>query len=165
MPGTLTRRLDRLEAAAADALQQRWRAAVATMRTTLDPDHGRMVADWLREHVDGKRHGGPCDGDPGHVCPRCIDRLNPPPLARGVWLMLLDSVLRSGAPVAMPPDVAEVYLGDPHAYPANPCSGCGYLLPTRSTLRPDGSYRHIGLYSGVCPSCGLDDRSEKEQGG
>ena len=119
-----------------------------------------VVATWLREHIKGKRYGPHVDR-PDHVCPRCIDRLDPPALARAVWFMLLGH-LASGAPVAMPPNVAEIYFNDPQAYPANRCDGCGYLLPTRSTLRSDGTYRHIATYDGVCPVCGRDRREESE---
>jgi hypothetical protein len=161
----LERRLARLETDASQRQQQRWHAAVETIRETMDPKHCNEVAAWLRQHVDGKRHCGPCDGDPRHVCPRCLNALNPPALARAVWLMLLDHTVRSGAPVAMLPDVADVYLNDPDAYPANPCSGCGYLMPTRSKIRPDGSYDHIATYDGDCPVCGLDSRKRQERTG
>lgn len=160
----LARRLDRLEALSAEKQHSRWHAAVDRIRETMDPEHARLVADWLREHVDGKRHGGPCDGDLGHVCPRCIDRLDPPALARAVWLMLLDHTLSSGAPVAMPPGIAVIYLNDPQAYPANRCEGCGYLFPTQSTVRPDGSYRHIAGYFGPCPACGRDNSYQRAEG-
>ena len=127
----------------------------------MDPEHARLVAAWLGGHVNGKQCGPHVDG-PNHVCPRCIDRLAPPPLAHAVWLMLLDRTLSSGAPVAMPPNVAEVYLNDPRAYPADPCAGCGYLLPTQSAMRADGTYRHIGRYLGDGPVCGPDNYPEKE---
>jgi hypothetical protein len=76
--------------------------------------------------------------------------------------MLLEH-LATGAPVAMPPNVAEVYLNDPRAYPADPCEACGYLLPTRSTLRADGTYRHLARYLGVCPVCGRDNHPQDEE--
>jgi hypothetical protein len=59
--------------------------------------------------------------------------------------------------VSLAPAVAEVYLRDPQAYPANTCEGCGYLLPAKTKVRPDGTYRHLGLYLGTCPVCGLDN--------
>ena len=161
MAATLTRRVGKLEDAARRAAGRRWRAAVDRMRATMDPEHAGQVADWLRDHVDGKRFGGTC-GDPGHVCPRCLDRLEPPTLARAVWVMLVDH-LTSGAPVAMPPPVAAVYLSDPQALPANPCAGCGYLLPTQSQIRPDGTYRHIGWYMGECPVCCLDNHPDEAE--
>ena len=164
MSAVLARRLAKLEVEARDRLDRRWRAAVDRIRETMDPEHARLVADWLRANVDGKRHGLPCDGDPGHVCPQCLDRLDPPALARAVWFMLLDH-MATGAPVAMPPNVAEVYLHDCWAYPTNRCEGCDYLMPTQSTIRSDGTYRHGGWYRGSCPCCGLDNHPQEEEEG
>jgi hypothetical protein len=155
---TLARRLGALEATARQDLEGRWIAAVDRMRETMAPEHARLVATWLREQVNGKQYGPHVDS-PNHVCPRCIDRLDPPALARAVWFMLLDH-LTSGALVAMPPNVAGVYLNDPQAYPADRCEECGYLLPARSKIRPDGSYRHMARYLGACPVCGLDTPPE-----
>ena len=132
------------------------------LRGSMDPEQRRAVAGWLGEHVDGKRSGGAC-GASGHVCARCLDRLDPPALARAIWLMMADH-MTSGAPVAMPPHVAAVYLGDPSAYPANPCAGCGYLMPTQSRIRADGTYRHSGWYMGQCPVCGLDNHPDESEG-
>jgi hypothetical protein len=147
----------------AEEQQRRWRAAVDRIRETMNPEHARLVAGWLSKHMDGKRQGPHVDS-PDHVCPRCIDRLDPPALARAVWFMLIDCLM-TGAPVAMPPNVAEVYLHDSQAYPASPCDGCGYLLPTQSTIRPDGGYRHIGVYLGECPVCGANTNSDEESSG
>ena len=157
---TLARRLGVLEAAVRRDAEQRWQVAVIAIRETMDREHARLVATWLREHLDGKHHG-PCVDRPNHVCPRCIDRLDPPALARAVWFILVEHLV-NGAPVAMPPNVAEVYLNDPQAYPADRCDGCGYLLPTRSTFRADGSYRHIARYLGACPVCGLDNHPTED---
>ena len=154
----LGRRIGLLEASTREDQERRWMAAVVRLRDSMEPDHARQVAAWLRGHVDGKRWDGRCVEHGSHVCPRCLDRLNPPALARAVWFMLLDHVFGSGAPVAMPPHVAEVYLSDPQAHPVNPCQDCGYLLPARSKVRPDGSYKHAAWYMGECPVCGLDSR-------
>ena len=158
MTVALGRRVRKLEVATAAAQDARWHAAVTQIRSTMDPDHCRLVADWLRANVDGKRLG-PCTGDPDHVFPRCLQRLHPPSLARAVWFWLLHHMM-TGAPVAMPPNVAEVYLNDPDAYPTNPCDGCGYLLPTQSKIRSNGTYRHVAAYVGTCPVCEHDDHPE-----
>jgi hypothetical protein len=158
---TLTRRLERLETSARDDLERRWAAAVETMRETLAPEHGRLIADWLRGPgavVRAKDHGH----SEQRVCNRCILDGDPPALVRAALLILVDH-LTSGAPVVLPPNVAEIYLADPDAYPASPCDGCGYLLPTQSKLRPDGTYQHIGWYLGECPVCGLDNHPEIEE--
>jgi len=160
MSTTLARRLSRLEHSVAADQIRRWATAVVTLRATMDPGHARQAADWLNRHVVGQQWG-PHVASPNHVCPRCVDRFQPPALARAVWLMLIDH-LTTGAPVALPPNVAAVYLNDPDAYPANPCGACGYLLPMRSQVRPDGTYRHIASYDGECPACGRDSRTDVE---
>jgi hypothetical protein len=157
----LARRLAALEASAREDQERRWAAAVEALRVTLDPEHARMIADWVSgpdaaARGDGHGHGRQ------RVCRRCVLDSDPPPLVRAVFLMLVDS-LASGAPVAMPADVAAIYLADPDAYPANPCKGCGYPLPTRSRVLPDGNYRHIGAYDGACPVCGHDNTRVGEE--
>jgi hypothetical protein len=128
----------------------------------MDPDHAKAAADWLRATITGKRVSAHSD-QPNHVCPQCIDRLDPPALARAVWFLLIAHVT-TGSPVSLPPNVADVYLNDPDAYPANACEGCGYLLPSRSRILPDGSYRHVAWYMGECPVCGLDNHPDDQEG-
>ena len=55
-----------------------------------------------------------------------------------------------------------MYRSDPDAYPVRGCTGCGYLLPMRSRLRSDGTYRHIAPYDGDCPACGRDSHIDYE---
>jgi hypothetical protein len=153
----LARRLGTLEASVRQDAERRWAAAVETLKETLAPEHARLIADWLRgpDAVDrGGQHGHGRD----RVCSRCILDGDPPALVRAALLMLIDSTMTSGAPVALPPDVAAVYLEAADAYPANACEGCGYLMPMRATIRPDGTYRHIATYRGSCPVCGLGNR-------
>jgi hypothetical protein len=158
---TLARRLERLEAASREALEQRWAAAVETMRATFDPEHSKLIRDWLlgpHAPVRAVEHGH----DVQRVCQRCMTDGNPPALVRAALLILVDH-LASGAPVALPPNVAEIYLSDPDAYPTNPCDSCGYLLPTQSKISPNGTYQHVGWYLGACPVCGLDNHPEEEE--
>jgi hypothetical protein len=157
----LSRRLCRLEASARSDLEQRWEAAVEALKETLAPEHARLIAEWLRgpgAYVRGADHGH----DWGRVCNRCILDADPPALVRAALLMLLDHVLTSGAPVVLSQDVATIYLADADAYPTNGCDGCGYLMPTKSTVRPDGTYHHLAAYLGACPVCGLDNHLEED---
>lgn len=155
-------RVDRVEASVQRRWRRRWGAGLAQLRATMDPEHARLAARWLREHVDSRVQGPHVESE-RHVCPQCINQLDPPALARAVWFLLLEHTVGDGAPVTMPPNVARVYLKDPNAYPANPCEGCGYLLPTRSQMMADGTYRHIGVYRGECPVCGLSNREPLEE--
>jgi hypothetical protein len=82
-----------------------------------------------------------------------IERLRPPALVRAVWILVEEHV-RSGSPVSLGPKVAEVYLQDQDAYPANPCDACGYPLPIQGTIRHDGSFSDFTFYAGMCPVCG-----------
>jgi hypothetical protein len=66
----------------------------------------------------------------------------------------------TGAPLLLP-NVGDIYLNDSLAFPANRCEGCDYLLPVQSRLRADGTYRHLRLYEGECPSCGRDTHREE----
>jgi hypothetical protein len=160
---TLAKRLGAIEATARQDTERCWEAAVESLKATLAPEHAQLIAGWLRgpdARVRGADHGH----GHGRVCTRCILDCDPPPLVRAALLMLIDSAVTSGAPVALPPHVAEVYLTDPQAYPTNPCEGCGYLLPTRSKIRQDGTYRHIAGYVGECPACGLDNHDEEGAG-
>jgi hypothetical protein len=161
MSALLAKRLVRLEASAREDAERRWAVAVETLKATLMPEHATLITDWLRGPGAATR-GGHHGHAGGHVCNRCILDSDPPALVRAALLMLLDHVLTSGAPVALPPHVAAVYQADPDAYPTNPCEGCGYLLPTRTKLRPDGTYRHVAWYTGTCPVCGRDGREGSE---
>jgi hypothetical protein len=147
----LGRRVGLLEGAVRQVLQRQFGAAVVQLRETMAPEHARLVAGWLRDHGLGDRRGSqsghpghPCTPQQNHACADCIDRLDPPALVRAVWVMLFEHVER-GAPVALPPEVTQVYLDHPDAVAASPCVDCRYLLPARG--------RHLA-YAGKCPICG-----------
>jgi hypothetical protein len=158
VPATVATRLERLETAQRAADRQRRNAGIRQLGQTMAPEHIRFVQDWMREHL----------GSPDAVIARqgesiyaTLTRLRPPALVRASWLMIDDHV-RNDTPVSLAPAVAEVYLVDPAAYPADRCDGCGYLLPLRGTVRPDGSFHHVVWYLGACPVCGLDNHPEED---
>jgi hypothetical protein len=151
MTTTLGRRVGLLEGAVQRELRRQLGAAVVRLRETMAPEHARLVVSWMREHGLGERRGGdpghpshPCTGRPNHACAGCIDRLDPPALVRAAWVLLFEH-LGHGAPVALPPEVARVYLEHPDAAPTAPCAGCGYRLPARGGRL---------AYAGACPVCG-----------
>ena len=74
--------------------------------------------------------------------------------------VIVVSHITTGSPVALPPEVARIYVDDPDAVPARPCAGCGYLLPMRAKVRPDGTYRYLASYEGACPVCERDTRDD-----
>lgn len=157
MPATLTRRLEKLEAAQRAAMQQRFDDAVEALGRTMAPEHREVIADWMRERfgVTFRLPGG----GPWYAI---LEEHQPPALVRAAWLLVAEH-LQNRAPVSLAPSVAEVYLNDPAAYPTNACESCRYLLPTRSRIRPDGTYRHIGWYTGSCPACGLDNHPTEDE--
>lgn len=157
MPAALTTRLERLEAAQHAVDRARHQAAIKELGRTMEPEHIRLVQDWMREHVgDGKPLALP-----GESPAATIARLRPPALVRAVWI-LVDEHVRSGSPISLAPEVARVYLEDPHAYPASPCDGCGYRLPIQGKLRPDGSFADCIWYVGSCPVCGHNTDTDEE---
>jgi hypothetical protein len=158
VPAALVTRLERLEAARRVADKARHDAAVRELGRTMTADHIRLVQDWMREHFGSLEARIALRGESPAAT---LARLRPPTLVRAVWL-LLDAHLRTGCPVSFSPDVAEVYLTDPDAYPADPCAGCGYPLPIHGTLRPDGSFRDVAWYVGACPVCGHTTDPEEE---
>jgi hypothetical protein len=151
MTTTLGRRVGLLEGAVQRELRRQCGAAVVRLRETMAPEHARQVVSWMRGHGLGERRGGdpghpshPCTARPNHACAACIDRMGPPALVRAVWVLIFEH-LGHGAPVALSPDVARVYLEHPDAAPGRPCSGCGYRLPARGGRL---------AYAGACPVCG-----------
>jgi hypothetical protein len=157
MTSTLTRRLQKIETRQRAVAASRWKAGIDQLLHSMDREHVTFVQEWMREHCGGLK----LVPLPGESFPELLERLQPPALVRTVWL-LMGSFITANTPVALGPEVAEVYLADPDAYPANSCEGCGYLLPTRSTIQPDGSYHHLASYEGECPVCGLDSRISRE---
>ena len=73
----------------------------------MDPEHARLAADWLKQHVANKRLG-PCTGgaDPLHVCPRCLE---PAPRARAKAVEAYPGRFAAFAtlPMAVPDAAAE----------------------------------------------------------
>jgi hypothetical protein len=153
VPATVARRLERLEAVHQAEERRRVAAAVAAIGRTMAPEHVGLVQAWLRDHCGGKLAPTRMPGESWYAL---FERLEPPSIVRALWLLLAHHA-HQGTPISLEPSVAEVYRNDPEALPTNPCEGCGYLLPTRTRLRPDGTYRHVAWYMGECPVCGCDN--------
>jgi hypothetical protein len=159
MTSVLARRVEKLTAAQRSADHQRWQAGIDRLLDSMSTEHRESFWAWMDEHCAGRR----IPALPGERPVETILRLQPPALVRAVWILMLEYQTGGATPV-IPPDVADVYLSDPDAYPANYCEGCRYLMPARSKLRADGSYRHLALYEGECPACGRDNHQEDEEG-
>jgi hypothetical protein len=140
---TLGRRVGPLEGAVQRELRRQFAAAAVQLRETMAPAHARLVAGWLRdhEHERGDQRGEHTGRH--HACAGCIDHLDPPTLVHAAWVLIFEHH-RHGAPVALPTEVARVYLEHPDATPAIPCSVCGYRLPARAGRL---------AYAGPCPVC------------
>jgi hypothetical protein len=154
----LGRRLVKLEAVRRDEYEKRWRVAADRLLRSMDPDHVAELQGWMREHCGGLS----VRRQPGDTWYSILERYEPPALVRAVWLLMSEQ-MATGAPLSLIPELAEVYRSDPDAFPANPCGGCGYLLPTRARLRQDSTYIFLrGVYVGICPVCERDIRPELE---
>jgi len=158
MSTALGRRLKKLEGGLHAERSARWTTAMDGLLGSMEPEHVSRLQAWMREHVGGLR----IPLRPGETVYALCSRYVPPALIRAAWLLMFEH-MDSGAPVSLARAVAEVYLGDPDAFPVNPCEACGYLFPARASIRPDGTYRLLpGWYMGICPVCGLDNHSEGE---
>ena len=161
MTPALARRLDRVESAARVDFERRWAAANGALRRSLAPEHLALIRGWFSQ--DPAPDAATCpsgrDHRPPQFCGRCIDTVRPPALVRAMWDIVVDHIT-TGSPVALPPEVARIYVDDPDAMPARACAGCGYLLPMRAKVRPDGTYRYLASYEGMCPVCGRDTRDD-----
>ena len=142
MSTALTRRLGKLEHVVRDERAQRLHAGARRLMDTLTSDHLRTISTWI---LRPERTSVRCTE--GHsalrCCPRCLDAAAPPALVRALWILLFEHMER-GTPVALAPEVAQVYINHPDALPEHPCLVCGYLLPARS-----GNL----AFTGRCPSC------------
>ena len=156
MTSALARRLKKLEAPQRAATDRRWREGIDLLLGSMSDEHRGSFWAWMDEHCGGRR----IPVHPGETTADILFRLKPPALVRAVWLLMLEHMQSGGSPL-LPPHVADVYLSDPDAFPANRCEGCDYLLPVQSKLRADGTYRHLRLYEGECPACGRDNHQEE----
>jgi hypothetical protein len=139
---------------------RRTRDAIADIRESMSPEHRALVVAWTRVHCP---NGEPVSL-PGEGWHTLLERRKPPALVRAVWV-LINHHVATHLSVSLPPAVAEVYLTDRDAWPALPCDGCRYLMPTRARIRADDTYEHLeGVYAGPCPVCGLDNHPEEPEG-
>jgi hypothetical protein len=147
----LVRRVQKLEAVAMEETRRRFTAAIESLAQSMSTEHRRAAAGWLCSYgTTGKRCGAMHDR--GRFCLQCIAADDPPALPFAVWVMIFAHV-ENETPVALPPDVARVYVEYPDdAVPGRPCPSCGYLLP----VRPVGP-----VYVGCCPVCGRGDGPEE----
>jgi hypothetical protein len=163
---TLARRLDRVEVVARADVERRWTVACDALRRSLTPEQTAVIREWFDRATppDAAR----CPSGLGHraprFCDRCIDTVRPPALLRAMHVIVV-SHITTGSPVALPPEVARIYVDDPDAVPARPCVGCAYLLPMRAKIRPDGTYRYLASYEGSCPICERDTRDDTVEEG
>lgn len=156
MTSALTKRLEKLEAPHRAASDRRWRAGMDGLLDSMSDEHRTSFWAWMDEQCGGRR----ILVYPGEATADVLFRLDPPALVRAVWLLMFQYMHGEPRPV-LPPNVADVYLFDPKAFPANPCEECGYLLPMQSKLRADGTYHHLRLYEGECPACGRDNHQQE----
>jgi hypothetical protein len=141
---TLHRRLAKLEVSAREEQGQRWRAALQALSASLSQEHARLIRDWIvtRDVLSVRCGIGHADT---RFCLRCVEAADPPAIVRAMWVLTF-AYVEHGTPVALPPEVAQIYLDRPEARAQTPCCDCGYLLPTcNGRLASDGP----------CPGCAV----------
>jgi hypothetical protein len=161
---TLDRRLNKVEAVLRERAKRRFNATCDAVKRDLTDEQREIVDAWWGWRREGLAGIAPCSGNHRGIgfCGLCIGEANPPALLRAMWSLVMWH-MEDGTPVVLPPDVAQVYVEDPDAWPLDRCAGCRYLLPMRAKLRADGTFRVIASYSGPCPSCGPDGREGIEE--
>jgi hypothetical protein len=139
--------------------ERRSRRATDDLCESMAPEHWSVAETWMQQHCPDRQDVV----RPGESWYAMLARHQPPALVRAAWFLIAYHA-ETGYSVCLPPEVAEVYLGDPDALPARECAGCYYPLPTRVRIRPDDTYKHLGgVYLGVCPVCGLDTHGGDER--
>ena len=99
-------------------LEARW----AIMQGSMSEEHARLVveayaAGW--QYVTSAGYRMPA----ANLLRRCLEALH---RSDQHWP---DSAIRPEVALAMPPEVAEVYLQHQHALPLHDCEACGYRVP------------------------------------
>jgi hypothetical protein len=149
---TLERQLSKVEALLHERAKRRFNAACDAVKRDLTDEQKAGVRTWFDREEPDPETPCPARHRRREFCDRCIEVVNPPALVRAMWMLVMWH-MREGSPALLPPNVAQVYVDDPDAWPIRACATCGYRLPTRAKLRADRSFREIALYAGVCPSC------------
>jgi hypothetical protein len=120
---------------------RRRRAAWEDLLATMAPEHARLASAWLRALL--------ADEDRDTEADR---------LGCAAW-DVVEHHLRDGEPLALPPEVAEVYLADREALAIHDCEDCGYRVPIRCGEQSVVNGRVVPVKSAVryferCPLCG-----------
>jgi hypothetical protein len=101
-----------------EEIEVRRQAAWEIMRPTMSDEHAFMVVEAYAAGSEG--YGTPA----GTLLQRCLDAMSRS--QRKEWPY---SQIPPEVTLAMPPEVAEVYLAHPDALPFHDCEDCGYKLP------------------------------------
>ena len=149
MNAATARRVAALEGRAREQQRRREEAACEALLRTMAPEHVALVRAASGPALRALAAPNPAR----EAFAARLVRSDPPALVRAA-LMLLAWHLHDGAPLALPDDVAEVYVDDPGAIPGLPCDGCGYCMPVRGRLLPSGQIDYAAEgYFGPCPVC------------
>jgi hypothetical protein len=111
---------------------RRWAATTAALLRQMDPTHARVVREDLKR-ADGRGH-----------------QLNGLTIA---FIACAWHHLRENQPLALPPEVAAIYLSGKYSATVYDCEDCGYDLPV---LWPDPNAippTPLRVYFPQCPLC------------
>jgi hypothetical protein len=144
----LRARVDQLDRRIWILSRERWKDACAEIAQTMAKDHRALVEGWHTPMIRADFVRYPWD-----PWARRRERLNPPRLVHALY-EILEWGVRFGTPLALPPEVAQIYVDDPDAYARDDCEDCGYLAPLRARVTRVQNLIVIHRYFPSCPLCG-----------
>lgn len=140
------RRLERLEARV---------AASGPRRRTEEEDRYTEVATLLLQQMNGE-HARILLEEVELAARAEVEGSGPNPWSAFRWAFhdVIEQHIRRGRPLALPAEVAAIYLTDNNAEPLQHCEGCGYALPVSENAPFAKPPRIDRAYFEQCPLCG-----------
>ena len=142
----LAGRVRRLEPKIAADLARCQRDVQGALLATMTPEHVEVLRTWYATARAA------WEASPREMLWRKLLRLEVPALPRAMCI-LIACHFETGGPLDLRPEVAEVYLADPDAWPLDRCADCGYLWPVQCEPLGRWGLEVVGRYTRRCFLC------------